>query len=175
LAKEEEVDIVDEDDRVVGVAKLDRCLREGLLHRAVAVIVKRRNGSIVLQQRSKDDVWHPGLWTLSCTGHVHTGESYEAAANRELGEELGIKSHVEMFGKFQLPPISSSGMTEREWIALFTTLTDATLNIDPVELESATEVAQSDLKRILAEWQVTPDARIVLREYLKSSLASSGI
>jgi isopentenyl-diphosphate delta-isomerase type 1 len=172
LANEEEVDVVDEDDRVVGVAKLDRCLREGLLHRAVAVIVKRRNGSIVLQRRSTNDVWHPGLWTVSCTGHVHRGESYEAAANRELGEELGIKSHVEMFGKFKLPPISSNGMTEREWITLFTTLTDDALNIDRVELESANEVAQSDLKRILAEWQITPDAKIVLGEYLKSPVAS---
>lgn len=168
LAKEEEVDVVDEDDRVVGVATLERCLQEGLLHRAVAVLVKRRNGAVVLQQRSRNDVWHPGLWTVSCSGHVHRGESYEDAASRELGEELGIKSHVEMFGKFLLPPISSNGMTEFEWISFFTTVTDAALNIDPVELESATEVAQPDLMTVLAEWPITPDAKVVLREYLKS-------
>lgn len=31
----------------------------------------------------------PGLWTLSCSGHVDAGEDYDTAALRELSEELG--------------------------------------------------------------------------------------
>jgi isopentenyl-diphosphate delta-isomerase type 1 len=166
LVEEEQVDLVDEDDRAIGVAKLDSCLQKGLLHRAVAIVVKRRNGAIILQRRSRRDAWHPGLWTVSCAGHVRSGESYEAAANRELSEELGVKGDLELLGRFQIPPISSDGLIEREWVALFMTITDATLNIDPVELESAVEVPESDLNRILVEWQVTPDAKLILREYL---------
>ena len=173
LANDEEVDLVDENDRVVGVATIDSCLREGLLHRAVAVLVKRGNGAVVLQQRSRNDAWHPGLWTISCTGHVRRGESYEQAAIRELDEELGLKSKVEEFGKFLLPPISSNGLTELEWITLFTSLTDARLTVDPVELESVVEVLQPELRNIPASWPLTPDARIILSEYLKSSAPST--
>jgi isopentenyldiphosphate isomerase len=173
LTREEQVDLVDEDDHVVGAATLERCLREGLLHRAVAVLVKRRNGAVVLQQRSRNDVWHPGLWTISCTGHLRRGESYDRAASRELQEELGLKSRVEKFGKYLLPPISSNGLTELEWVMLFTTSTDASLDIDPVELESAMEVPQPDLRNILADWPMTLDAKIVLGEYLKSTAPST--
>ena len=49
------VDVVDHEDRVVGVATIGRCLREGLVHRAVAVLVNRENGAVVLQQRSRND------------------------------------------------------------------------------------------------------------------------
>lgn len=172
MANDEVVEVVDSEDRVVQVATIDRCLREGLLHRAVAVLVKRENGAVVLQQRSMNDSWHPGLWTISCTGHVRRGESYEQAAIRELSEELGLKSTVEEFRKFLLPPISSNGLTELEWTTLFTTLTDAPLTIDPTELESAAEVMQHELRKILSEWPVTKDAKIILGEYLKSSAPS---
>jgi isopentenyldiphosphate isomerase len=169
LASEEEVDVVDSEDRVVDFATIDRCLKEGLLHRAVAVLVKRENGAVVLQQRSRNDSWHPGMWTISCTGHVRRGESYQQAAVRELSEELGLKSTVEEFKKFLLPPISSNGLTELEWITLFTTIAGAPLTIDPLELETATEVMESELKKTLTDWPVTPDAKIILGEYLKSS------
>ena len=32
----------------------------------------------------------PGLWDSSCSGHLDSGEGYDAAAVRELGEELGL-------------------------------------------------------------------------------------
>lgn len=164
--------MVDKEDHVVGAATIDRCLREGLLHRAIAVLVKRENGAVIVQQRSRNDSWHPGLWTISCTGHVQRGESYQRAAIRELSEELGLKSKVEEFRKFLLPPISSKGLTELEFITLFTTFTDAPLAIDAVELECALEVRQPELRKILTDWPFTPDAKIILGEYLKSSAFS---
>ena len=167
MSKDEEVDLVDNKDHVVGVATIERCLREGLLHRAIAVLVKRRNGAVVLQQRSRNDSWQPGMWTISCTGHVRRGESYQQAAIRELGEELGLKSKVEEFRKFLLPPIASKGITELEWITLFTTLTDAHLTIDAVELESALEVSQHELRKVLTDWPLAPDAKIILGEYME--------
>ena len=172
MADDEEVDVVDNEDLVVGVATIGRCLREGLLHRAISVLVKRKNGAVVLQQRSRNDSWHPGMWTTSCTGHVGRGESYRQAAIRELGEELGLKSKVKEFGKYLLPPISSKGLTELEWVTLFTTSTDAALTIDPVELETALEVGQPELRNILMDWPLTPDAKIILGAYMESSAPS---
>ena len=64
------VDLVDVRDRVVGNTTTAGCLKEGLLHRAVAVLVLRSSGTYVLQQRSRQDSWQPGLWTISSAGHV---------------------------------------------------------------------------------------------------------
>jgi isopentenyl-diphosphate delta-isomerase len=166
LPGNELVDLVDAQDSVVGEATIVRCLEEGLLHRAIAVLVTRSSGMLVLQQRSKRDIWHPGLWTISCTGHVRKGESYEEAAGRELFEELGIGAPVRSIKKYKLPPITAGGLTETEWVALFVCRTDAPCAIDPVELETVREVKESELLDMLDRGPLTPDARLILKDYL---------
>jgi isopentenyldiphosphate isomerase len=167
-AAEEVVDVVDDHDLVVGSATLAHCLSEGLLHRAVAVLVVRTNGSILLQRRSKQDRWQPGLWTLSCTGHVKRGEAYREAAVRELKEELGLRTPLRNSGKHKLPPITQDRLTEHEWIALFFAVTDAEVAIDRDELEAVKEVGPAELKGLLRGGPLTPDAKVLLRDYLSS-------
>ena len=70
--------------------------------------------------------------------------------------------------KFLLPPISSKGLTEREWVSLFISKSDQNATIDPVELESTQEILQSMLSSTLPDLKLTPDARILLRAFLKS-------
>jgi len=165
---------VDEEDAVVGTATLRDCLEKGLLHRAVDVLVLRTNGKVLLQQRSKRDLWHPGLWTLSSTGHVKSGESYRDAAKRELDEELGLSSSLRAIRKFLLPPFMSRGLTEWEWVSLFVSKTDRTVTIDPIELESVEEVSLLRLRRMLTGPRLTPDAKVVLRAFLKSGSRRPG-
>ena len=168
MARGEQVDLVDARDRVVGSVTLAECLDRGLLHRAVAVIVTRRDGRVILQQRSRRDAWHPGRWTLSCTGHVRKGESYEVAASRELEEEIGIKAGLAPVKRYLLPPMRDNGMTEREWVALFAATSDAVVRIDPVELEGVKEFTEEELGEILDGGALTPDAVILLTEYLRT-------
>lgn len=161
------MDLVDADDRVIGSSTIARCLEEGLLHRAVAVLVLRPGGAFVLQQRSRHDLWQPGLWTISSTGHVRKGEAYEDAARRELNEELGLEGELTPGRKYLLPPISEGELTEHEWVAFFTCRTDSPCRIDPVELESVREVTEEDLRGMLADGPLTRDARTILTDYLK--------
>ncbi len=167
MAKEELVDLVDDQDRIVGAATLAECLERGLLHRAVAVLVLRSDGRFVLQQRSRRDAWHPGLWTISSTGHVKRGESYDHAAARELLEELGVTAELSLARKRLLPPISSGRLTEREWVCMYVAKTDAPLAIDPDELEGAEEVSESRLRRMIDDNSLTPDAVVLLTEHLR--------
>ena len=161
------VDLVDESDRTIGKASLEDCLGRGLLHRAVAVLVLRSDGTVLLQRRSRRDRWHPGRWTISSTGHVKSGETYGRAARRELFEELGISSPVNPVGKFILPKIRSRGLTEWENVVLFEARTDEPARADPAELEDVRPVSRSELARMLAGRKLTSDAKILLREYLK--------
>jgi len=162
----EEIDAVDEHDSVVGSTTVGEALKRGQLHRAVAVVVLRSNGKILLQQRSKRDHWHPGLWTLSSTGHVRKGESYGAAAARELKEELGIESRPRPLGKYLLPPMRSGALVEREWVAMFEARTDLPCVVDPEEVEGVKEVEALRTMKTVDGEPLTPDAVLLLTEYL---------
>lgn len=134
----------------------------------------RTSGRVLLQQRSKRDLWHPGLWTLSSTGHVRSGESYRDAAAREFYEELGLRSPLRAVTKLLLPPFTSRGLTEREWVSLFISKTDRTATIDPVELEAVEEVSLPRLRRILTGSRLTPDSKVVLRAFLSARALLEG-
>jgi isopentenyldiphosphate isomerase len=169
LTEDEMLDVVSEDDAVTGTATIKDCLGKGFLHRAVAVLVVRSDGRFLLQQRSRRDRWHPGLWTLSSTGHVIAGEGYDHAAVRELSEELGITAELVNVKKLLLPEMKSGGLTEREWVTLYVARTDMPCSIDRNEVESAEEFDEPRLRRMFGDGSMTPDAVVLLTDYLEST------
>jgi len=167
LPADEMLDVVTENDSVTGRASIKDCLENGLLHRAVAVLVVRSDGRVLLQQRSKKDLWQPGLWTLSCTGHVGAEEDYDQAAVRELNEELGLTAELVAVKKYLLPPIRSGKLTEREWVMLYVARTEMLCRIDTIEVEKVEEVDEPRLRRMFHDGSMTPDAVILLTDLLK--------
>jgi 8-oxo-dGTP pyrophosphatase MutT (NUDIX family) len=64
--------------------------RDRLRHRTTFVVVRATDGRVLIHRRSDDkDVW-PGRWDLAVGGVVTAGEDYDAAARRELAEEIGV-------------------------------------------------------------------------------------
>jgi isopentenyldiphosphate isomerase len=87
---DEILDRVDKRDRVIGtVRKGDTDGDPTLIHREIAVLVHRR-GELLWQLRSAAKRVMPLTWDIACAGHVGAGDSPEAAAHRELREELGV-------------------------------------------------------------------------------------
>ena len=88
--REELVDIVDSDDRIIDTVARAVMRRDVLRHRAVFVLVRDGEGRVLIHRRSDaKDLW-PGWWDISVGGVVAAGESYDEAARRELFEEAGI-------------------------------------------------------------------------------------
>ena len=87
---EEIFDVVNERDEVVGQAPRSEVHRRKLLHRAIHVLVFNARGEIFLQKRSMLKDTAAGLWDSSSSGHVDSGEDYDACAVRELREEIGL-------------------------------------------------------------------------------------
>ena len=83
-------DVVDGNDQVTGQATRAEVHAKKWLHRAVHVFVYNKRGDLLLQQRSMFKDTHPGVWDSSVSGHLDSGETYQAAAIRELAEEMGI-------------------------------------------------------------------------------------
>ena len=89
-AASELVDVVDDDDRVVATVTRARVRADRLRHRCVFIVVRRRDGRVLVHQRSAaKDVW-PFAWDVAVGGVVAAGEGWDDAAARELAEEVGI-------------------------------------------------------------------------------------
>jgi len=87
----EMVDIVDEHDGVISTVSRHEMRKNRLRHRAVFIAVMDGAGRLLVHRRSPHkDVW-PGWCDIAVGGVVSAGESYVAAAIRELNEEVGIQ------------------------------------------------------------------------------------
>ena len=84
------LDLVDERDRVIGTVRKDATeSNPNLLHREVAILI-HRGDELLWQLRSAAKTVMPLTWDCACAGHVGAGDVPEAAAHRELREELGL-------------------------------------------------------------------------------------
>jgi len=87
---EEIFDVVNERDEVIDRRPRREVHARALWHRAVHVLVFNARGQVFLQKRSMKKDTAAGLWDSSSSGHVDSGEDYDACAVRELREEIGL-------------------------------------------------------------------------------------
>jgi len=127
-------DVVDEHDQVTGQATRGEVHAQGLLHRAVHVLVFNKRGDILLQQRSMLKDAHLGLWDSSVSGHLDAGEAYETAAVRELAEEMGIEAKCPPTEIARLKPSAPTGW---EHIRLYRYEHQGNIRYPAAEIESA--------------------------------------
>ncbi len=108
-------DIVNERDEVVGRLPRFQVHRDGIKHRAVHVLVFNARGELFLQKRSRKKDCFPGAWDSSASGHLDSGEEYDACAVRELREELGITIATPPRRLFKIAACSETGH-EFAWV-----------------------------------------------------------
>ncbi len=88
---EEILDVVDENDHVVGSMPRKEMYAQGLRKfRVVHAFVRNKAGFVWIPVRSQHVSYRPGAYDFSVSGHVVSGESYDQAIIRETAEELRI-------------------------------------------------------------------------------------
>lgn len=90
------LDIVNDNNEVIGQAERGEINQKKLPHRIVHILVFNDRGEITLYKRTPWNKFCPNCWTTSAGGYVQAGETYEQAALREYKEELGVTSPVEL-------------------------------------------------------------------------------
>ena len=101
----EMMDIVNENDQVLGSTSREEIYAKQHYHRIAHVIIFNNKKEMALQLRSKTISFCPGHWTTAVGGHVQAGETYEDAALREYKEELGTTSKLKFIAKdYYAPP-----------------------------------------------------------------------
>jgi isopentenyldiphosphate isomerase len=129
---EEIFDVVNEHDEVVGQNTRREVHRLGLKHRAVHVLVFNARGEIFLQKRSMKKDIAAGKWDSSASGHLDTGEDYDACAVREVREEIGLHLTQTPERLFKISPSLETGW-EFCWIYRGTNEGPFVLHPDEIE------------------------------------------
>ena len=84
------LNIVDNDDKIIGEKTREEIHQEGLLHREIHVYFLTPKKELIFQHRAKDKDTYPDLLDATVGGHVEIGDSYEETATKEAFEETGI-------------------------------------------------------------------------------------
>jgi isopentenyl-diphosphate Delta-isomerase len=85
------LNIVDDNDKIIGEEIRKNIHQDGLLHREIHVFFITPNKEIIFQHRAKDKDTFADLLDATVGGHVEIGQSYEETAIKETKEETGIK------------------------------------------------------------------------------------
>lgn len=143
-ATEEYFDVTDEFDRTIGRERRSVVHARKLLHRAVHIFVLNSRGELLLQLRSAAKDEYPNCYTSSASGHLNAGETYEAAAPRELREELGLSGPLEHLHKFPAGP-----QTSYEHTVLYRLQSDTPCQIDPHEIAAVSFHPLDEIAKML--------------------------
>lgn len=132
----EEVILVNEKDKAIGIMEKIEAHEKGLLHRAFSVFIFNSNGELLLQQRALTKYHSAGLWTNTCCSHPRPNEDTLAAANRRLREEMGITTELEYKTHFIYKTVFDNNLTEHEFDHVYFGKSDQLPTINPLEVES---------------------------------------
>jgi len=155
----EQVVLVDEQDREIGIMEKLAAHIVPRLHRAFSIFIFNSKGELLLQQRALSKYHSPGLWTNTCCSHPREGENLEQATARRLQEEMGMSCKMhEVFTFIYKAPVGL-GLTEHEYDHVWFGNSDETPNINREEVESwkymSLDDIAEDMKRhpeLYTEW-----------------------
>lgn len=125
------IDAVDQSDMPIGRIPRNQVFRQHANFRVVHDLIFNTHGELLVQQLASTRTRHPGYWGSSVAAYLFAGESYKAAAERRLEEELGIHGL----------PLSYVGKTSMEddgshkFIAVFTGTCDGPFSFDRSQIE----------------------------------------
>ena len=111
----EQVILVDQSDKQIGVMEKMEAHRQGLLHRAFSIFLINDRAEMLLQQRALNKYHSGGLWTNACCSHPKPGESTDHAAERRLREEMGVVCNLNPIFQFSYKSSLNNGLIEHEF------------------------------------------------------------
>lgn len=168
---DELLDVVNERDEVIGTERRSVIHALGLFHRAVHVLVFDPQGRVFLQLRAPWKDRHPNVWDSSASGHVDAAEGYDAAARRELAEELQIQPQALEY-LFGLEPGPD---TDNEFVRIYRCVWSGPVTINPAEIAAGRWFTPSELNAMIdrAPSSCAPALVSIWRELMARGLVQS--
>lgn len=142
---EEIVDIVDEQNQVIGQVGKSEAHQKGLLHRCIIAEVINVSGewALVLQASDRQDA---GQYVSPVGGHIRLGELEIAALKREAFEEMGLTEFTYKFVGKGIYHRKVIGRDENHYFILYEIYTSQTPKINH-ESDSYKWFTKEELKK----------------------------
>lgn len=157
------LDVVDENDNVIGKAEKSEIYSTELLHRIVHIFIFNKEGKLALQMQGENKKFCPLHWVTSAAGHVQSGETWKEAALRELKEEIGITVELKELGK---DIYQKHGTKLKKIIGSFTAHYDGNFCIDKHEVEAIKFFSMDEItKMIKNNEKFHPELFFLLEKY----------
>lgn len=96
------IDLVDDNDRVIGHIHRGDALREHAGFRVAHVIVYDHDGRILLQRLPTTRDRSGGRWGSSVAGYLHAGEEPREGAQRRMREEIDLTTPLKFCGRARM-------------------------------------------------------------------------
>jgi len=144
-----ELILVDEQNNPVGTCDKILAHREGLLHRAISIMLFDDQGKILLQRRNDKKYHSGGLWANACCSHPFPNEAAKSAAIRRVKEELGIQCKLDYeFERTYLARVSQE-MVENEYVVFFSGVYSGKVDFNTSEVSQITWESPSSIDNLM--------------------------
>lgn len=152
VADSDELILVDEADRSVGLMSKALCHEgRGVLHRAFSLLIFNERRELLIQQRAPSKRLWPLYWSNSCCSHPRGEESLEAATQRRLVEELGIRCPLQFLFKFQYQAQFDATGAENELCSVYVGKSSGPVRVNSDEINDWRWISPAALEAEMAE------------------------
>lgn len=145
--KEEQVVLVDEKNKALGLMPKLEAHEKGILHRAFSVFIFNDRNQLMLQQRAAHKYHSPLLWTNTCCSHQREGESNLVAGKRRLFEEMGFSVELKEVFSFVYKAPFDNGLIEHELDFVLLGYFNGEPNINKDEVEDWKWMSLEEVKK----------------------------
>jgi isopentenyl-diphosphate delta-isomerase type 1 len=164
--KNEILEIVDENNNIIGKATREECHgNPHLIHRTAHVIVVNNNKEILLQKRSMSKDIQPGKWDTAVGGHFDPGENADQAARREMNEELGISKNTQIIFLFDM---KIRNKIESENVSVYKLIYNGPFDFQKEEIDEIKFWTKEEIKRAFNCGIITPMCEKELNIFLEN-------
>ncbi|MER5597438.1 NUDIX domain-containing protein [Streptomyces sp. NPDC002265] len=154
-AADEILDIVDENDRVVGQSPRGEAYAQGLRHRCVFVQARDATGRLFVHRRTPTKLVFPSFYDMFVGGVVGTGEAYDDAALREAEEELGVSGLPRPEFRFKF--LYTDGSGHSWWSAVYEVRCELPVQPQVEEVAWYDFLPEEEVEARLDSWEWVPD------------------
>ncbi|WP_338703525.1 NUDIX domain-containing protein [Streptomyces sp. Q6] len=162
---EEILDIVDEQDRVIGQVPRGEVYAKGLRHRCAFILATDPQGRVFVHRRTTTKLAFPGMYDMFVGGVVGAGESYDEAALREAEEELGVTGLPRPRPLFKFLYEDDGGGSW--WSYVYEVTVDTPVHPQAEEIDWHAFLSRDELERRIGEWEWTPDGLAAYERWKK--------
>lgn len=149
--------VINEQDEVVDTLPSEQIHEQGLLHRAMHIVVINHQEELFVRERSLSMELYPGVWTTSVGEHVFNNEDYPDTAKRALKEFLGLNTEVRFLGKIRV-----HDEVENELVAVYATQADAVPHLNREHSEKGEFLSVDRVEALIASGVTTPHLAAVI-------------